>query len=224
MKRALPENKRKETTPRRRNMLLALLTALAVYVLVFLLVTVSATPKRHTLSVDSIAQETITATKDVEDKISTDKLKAQAREGVSTIFKQDHDITVTVGQDAEKYFDSLILIHSASQQLKAAKLTDTAGKPAGTFNWGTELTRVELDNLKAMCSVQMSDDELMLILNAEEADLNVLKAQVLPLMNQALQNGVKEQFLVEAENERKDRAGAPQQSKKHAAAAERQRH
>ena len=84
-------------------------TLLLGFVIVFGVFTVVATPKRHSLKVGDIADTTITATKDIEDTIATQKLRdAAAASVVDGTTKMDTSISAAVDENVLSILTTLM--------------------------------------------------------------------------------------------------------------------
>ncbi|MHB1314986.1 MAG: HD family phosphohydrolase [Christensenellales bacterium] len=172
-----------------------LIVSVCVYVAVFLLTVIAVTPQRHTVSVDEIATETITATKDVVDKITTDKLVEQARNSVTVQFKEDYNVTLQVNDSISAFFGSLHEVYITGHQMKDAKTSLNGQNPE--FNWLLSLTTQEIAAVKAKCTLELTNTELVAILDSSESGIDTLNDLVSGLVTASLKERIKEQYLEE---------------------------
>ena len=114
----------------RSEALISALTLALGFLIVFGVFTVVATPKRHNLKVGDIAGATITATKDIEDTIATQKLRdAAAASVVDGTTKMDTTITAAVDDEVVAI---LTMLMEARSEYAMAGLVVTTPTPAPT--------------------------------------------------------------------------------------------
>jgi len=94
-------------------------------------------PKRYDLSVGVISNQTITATKDVEDTIATEKLRGAAADAVEPSYRSSHGVVETVLENLRNAFAELRTVQQYGQTLHAQDET-TAEYKSKTFS-DTEL-------------------------------------------------------------------------------------
>ncbi len=110
--------------------LMSVLMLMLGFALVFCVFMVVATPKRHDLKVGDISDTTITATKDIEDTIATQKLRdAAAASIVDGTTKLDTTITATVDESVLSVLSAMTL---AREQYDAVTLATPTPSPTAT--------------------------------------------------------------------------------------------
>ena len=97
------------------------------FILIYLVLTNVVTPKRYTLVVGEIAQSTITATKAVEDEVTTRANIDRARASVDSMFKRDDGVAISVSEDVAAALQTVADYRSKYQ--KAANEHKTVDMP-----------------------------------------------------------------------------------------------
>ena len=81
--------------------------AIVNYVIIFIMLMAAILPKQYSLKVGDILQYPISATRDVEDTLTTEELRQAARQNVSNIYRFDENITESVIVEVEQIFDQI---------------------------------------------------------------------------------------------------------------------
>jgi putative nucleotidyltransferase with HDIG domain len=194
---------------------LGFLVAVVSYVVIFMMVTASIAPKRYDLQVGDLAKETIKATKDVIDEISTQKLIQEAHNSVDIKYKQDEAITNEVLENIHSCFSTIGDIRVEGEK-ERIRMTETMA-PSQQDNEGNDDTdstaegEKQLENsftysdsfLKEMGNklpVTLSRNDVLTILSAKQAELDTLKQKILELTSDSLKSGTKEEFRMDQMN------------------------
>ena len=169
--------KRKERGPI-RPAFASLLITLWAYATIFVLMASAISPERYDLRVGEVSTRTITASKDVEDTISTNKLIEAAEREVQPSYQSDDSVMP----------DVLVSLEDGFAQLRAL-----AQLRIGMDGTVAELTEETLNNAaEAMSPVEMTDAALTAALSASDDTLSELTAVAVNLTREALNAKVAE--------------------------------
>ncbi len=213
-----PVQKTKRTS---RQKLANVLVGVCSYIIIFLLLIAAITPKQYNLSVGNIAPETIKATKDVEDTITTELKRKEAREAVETVYKSDATVADRVLADMDAYFAALLQVNAKGEEIRQQKLADqhsastpppaSPGEgdgrddatPEPTATPTPEATPADVfsdEFISAMADIvpiELTDSEILAILEASPEELENLKNTVEVLAAEALDSAIKEEGLAD---------------------------
>jgi len=193
---------------------LGVLVAVASYVVIFMMVTASIAPKRYDLKVGDLAKETIKATKDIIDEISTQKLIQEAQNSVDIKYKQDETITNEVLENIESCFSTIgdIRLEGEKERMRISEAltsapqdtegTDTDSALEGEKQPGDDFTYSDsfLKEMGNKLPVTFSRNDILTILTAKQAELDILKQKILELTSASLMSGIKEEFKMDQMN------------------------
>lgn len=104
----------------RSGLYLRALICLAAGILLFGLFAAAITPVRYQLSVGMVPQSTITATKDVVDEITTEKLRDEAAAAVTPTYKYQEGVTENVMSNFDQVFAQLRAVRQYGEMLPDA--------------------------------------------------------------------------------------------------------
>ena len=144
---------------------LGFLIALIASLIIFVILALAVTPARYDIQVGQPAPNTIKATKDVEDKITTDKLKQDAAAKVKSIFVSDPDVTQEVTSELGKTLKdiggiSVLLISDETKELTQSQLASA----------NEQLDGVNLD-MNALKALAAADESTLSSLTADTVSL-----------------------------------------------------
>ena len=149
---------------------LGFLIALIASLVIFVILALAVTPARYDIQVGQPAPNTIKATKDVEDKITTDRLRTDAAAKVKSIFVSDPDVTQEVVSEISEAFKDIEGISSL--------LTSDENK---------ELTQTQLASAnEQLDGVVLDMDQLKALAEADESTLSSLAADTVTLVQGAM--------------------------------------
>jgi len=195
--------------------------AIVNYVIIFIMLMAVILPKQYTLKVGDILQHPISATRDVEDTLTTEELRQAARESVSNIYRFDENITESVIVEIEQIFDQIQMARQLAQNKyedykkelqKKQEIQDSQDEQIidqqQTENHEPSpddiLTDQFIGEIKEDFPIMLSNDEILTCLNADEDELVQLKDQLLKTLNKLLDLHIKQDNLLEARNTLRD--------------------
>ncbi len=162
----------------------------------------SLTPKRYEVSEGSVAKETITAPRMVEDTVMTEALRQAARNNVESIYSVDTDLADTLISGAQSFFSALKSFKNTAEDIKAGSVPTVTGADGETYE--TEDTRewedvIPSNDLLAMLvklPVSITDTSLgYALLETEDTEIDKLQELVLSTLETKLRAGVSEDDL-----------------------------
>ena len=192
--------------------------------LIFMVLLYSILPKQYSLKVGDILQNPISATRDIEDTIATQRLKEAARDNVSQIYRFDQHITESVIIEIEDTFDQidkarqLVLnrfedykqeLKNQQESLETTEDVPIPGEEDTESNTSIEplepdpdeiLTDQFIGEIKKDFPIMLSKDEIMTCLNADVEELNQLRDQLLGTLRGLMELHIKQDNLLEAKN------------------------
>ncbi len=150
--------KTKSIKKKQRAPVASLLVAVITFAAVFVMLALAVTPDRYDIEVGQPAPNTIKATKDVEDKITTDRLRAEAAARVKSIYVSDPAVTQQVTEELTEALTSL-------RQVSALLTSDDS----------TELTATQLESANAQLNgIVLGMDQLKALGSAGEEELSAI--------------------------------------------------
>jgi hypothetical protein len=161
----------------RRPVIRRALLLLSIYVTLSTLLFISLLPESIQLEVGQASPRYIGATRTVEDRYTTNKLKEQAVQSVKDIFEQDPNVFVQTSTQVTDIFQQFL-------NIKAVQAT----------------TAARLDMLREALAVELSDDALTTGLGLGAETNSRLTANLNALLDEAYQRGIKAEA-VEASKE-----------------------
>ncbi|WP_129724004.1 HD family phosphohydrolase [Xylanivirga thermophila] len=197
--------------------MLNILILIATYAIIFVMIIVSISPKQYDLSVGDILDEPIKAPRNVEDKLLTHQRIEEAKQNVPAVYRLDKHISEEVIKELDTVFASIKdarnmageRFRSAQSQQKGDQENEQQGDTGEKFT-GEEQTKIEsitdvlddafLTELEKKFTIQLSSDDLVTCITADENDMkklyNALKQSLLDM----LEFGIKKENLYEAKN------------------------
>jgi len=160
--------KKNRPTSRFASVLSKVMLGTVVFVVLFALLSAAITPERYDIQIGQPAPNTIKATKDVEDTITTKAEKAKAAGKVGDIFTTDPNVAEEVIKDAQAKFELF------------KQISKNAGESAGDSG---VISANEL-----LQPLTISAEEYDALSNANEEDLDTLFARTVRLLNEAFSN------------------------------------
>lgn len=156
-----------------------LIMGLTVFFVMFAMLSAAITPDRYDIQVGQPAPNTIKATKDVDDLITTQKLKAEAANVVRSIYNVDENVKTAVMEKAVSRF-SLLQQVSALYHGAESSVTDT-----------------ELESANAQFApVSITAEQLNAMGNADDKTLSAITQRALELVSMTMDNNLMESQLV----------------------------
>lgn len=134
------------------------------YVLLLIVCLLAISPERYDLSVGDVAPQTITASKDIVDEITTERRRNAAAAAVSPVYYKDDTISDTVLTDMETVFSELRAVRELGAQIQ-----QSWPNGEGSFD--------EADYQRAgglLSSLTLSSYQLRTLMNTSEHDFEML--------------------------------------------------
>ncbi len=192
------------------NILILVLT----FFLIFFILFTAVSPERYELKVGDIAPEPIPAPRDVEDELATQAKRQEAMEKVPEYYTLHQNITAGTIAEIEEIFEKMDEARSkVEERLRQWEEEQKQGQggesPMPSYAPQEEPYRPTPDpaefydekfmgELKSLFTIQLSNDNIMTILNADKQDLNLLKSHLVDTMQAMLEVGIKEEQLAES--------------------------
>ncbi|MBQ2817280.1 MAG: HDIG domain-containing protein [Clostridia bacterium] len=166
------------------SLLIGVLGFTLIYIILFNVVA----PKRHNLVVGEIAQSTITATKDIEDEVTTRARIEEARSSVESIIKQDDNVLEATLQDVSDTV-AVVLEYRTNYQ-NHVKLYKTA-------EMDTYMPSISLidDFLEALKPCIITRDEAVDVLMASDARIVSFTNTYKMLIEETIESGIMQEDL-----------------------------
>ena len=189
-------------------LLLLLLTMLGIGITVDLL-----SPRQYVISAGSIAKDTITAPRTVEDPLTTEALRESARNAVKPVYALSEETVDTLMDGVNLFFRSLTGLRNAAEELRISTLplyVDENGEEQpippeqDTRSWENVISQDTLLGLLTKLPVNVTDTSLgYALLNASEAELERFRSIVTDTLSDRLSAGIDEQSLDRVKSEAK---------------------
>ena len=140
------------------------LFAAGAYTLLLIICMLAISPQQYDLSVGDVAPETITASKDIVDEITTERRRQSAADAISPVYYKDDSIFDLVLADMESAFSQLRAVRELGGQIRAG--------------WGEGTTQfTEEDYTQAMgllTALSLSNYQLRTLMSTDETDFENL--------------------------------------------------
>ncbi|KXZ39684.1 hypothetical protein SAMN05661008_00639 [Alkalithermobacter thermoalcaliphilus JW-YL-7 = DSM 7308] len=139
--------------------------ALLFFVINFLLLFTFLSPQKYELRVGERAQEDIRATKDIENKIETEKLIKKAVENVQPVYRINPTVQAEIKSDIDNFFEQIYILKD---------------------NKDLELE----DKIKKFKEVKISEKSIAKALSMDKQRLEYLKRYIFETINQIMNTGI----------------------------------
>ena len=155
-----------------------LLVGLVMFFVMFTLLSAAITPERYDIQIGQPAPNTIKAAKDVEDIITTEKLRADAANNVRSVYSVDENVKDTVLQTLKSRLEAV-------KQVANLYLPPEEGK--------SEVTGTQLDTANQQLSpVEITSEELVALGAADERTLDAIVSRAEELVGETMDNNLRE--------------------------------
>ncbi|MBR4039361.1 MAG: HDIG domain-containing protein [Clostridia bacterium] len=142
---------------------------LLVYAVLLLICFMAISPEQYDLSVGDVSPQTITASRDIIDEITTERRRQQASDAVSPVYFKDDSVSDTVMADMEEAFSELRAVRELGQQIKGGWSDD-----------GQSFSDEDYGQAQGMLSkVRLSNYQLRTVMNTAERDFETLYQSVI---------------------------------------------
>ena len=155
-----------------------LLVGLVMFFVMFTLLSAAITPERYDIQIGQPAPNTIKAAKDVEDIITTEKLRNDAANSVRSVYSVDENAKGTVLQTLEGLLDAV-------EQVANLYLPPEDGK--------SEVTEAQLSTAnQQLAPVEITSEELVALGAADEKTLDALLRRAEEIVTETMDNNLRE--------------------------------
>ena len=155
-----------------------LLVGLVMFFVMFTLLSAAITPERYDIQIGQPAPNTIKAAKDVEDIITTEKLRNDAANNVRSVYSVDENAKDTVLQTLSGRLDVV-------EQVANLYLPPEDGK--------SEVTEAQLSTAnQQLAPVEITSDELVALGAAEEKTLDAIMRRAEEFVSETMDNNLRE--------------------------------
>lgn len=155
-----------------------LLVGLVMFFVMFTLLSAAITPERYDIRVGQPAPNTIKAAKDVEDIITTEKLRADAASNVRSVYSVDENVKDTV-------------LQTLGSRLEAVKQVANLYRPPEEGK--SEVTDTQLDTAnQQLAPVEITSEELVALGAADEKTLDAILSRAEELVTETMDNNLRE--------------------------------
>ena len=154
-----------------------LLVGLVMFFVMFTLLSAAITPERYDIQIGQPAPNTIKAAKDVEDIITTEKLRDDAANNVRSVYSVDENAKDTVLQTLSGRLDVV-------EQVANLYLPPEDGK--------SEVTEAQLSTAnQQLAPVEITSDELVALGAAEEKTLDAIMRRAEEFVSETMDNNLR---------------------------------
>jgi len=179
-----------------------LISIAIVFALSCIVTITSLTPKRYEVSEGSVATETITAPRMVEDTVTTEALRQAARNSVDSVYSVDTELADTLISGAQSFFSALKSFKNTAEDIKAESAPTVTGADGETYaaedtrEWEDIISSSDLLAMLVKLPVSITDTSLgYALLETDDADIDELQDLVLSTLETKLREGVSEDDL-----------------------------
>ena len=132
-------------------------------VLIMGMVIFTSAPERYEMTAGAISRYTINASKEVEDTVTTERLRAEAGRAVDPIYKQQEGVTDEVKADLDAILAELMAVHRYAETLEDRE----------------NFTGEELEHAKSLVTtISISENQLLTLMRTDGQTLTALFAQI----------------------------------------------
>lgn len=163
---------------------------LLVYAVLLVICFLAISPEQYDLSVGDVSPQTITASRDIVDEITTERRRQTASNAVSPVYFKDDTVSDTVMADMDAAFSELRAVRELGAQIRGAWTDDSAS-----------LTDEDYSQAQTMLTlVKLSNYQLRTVMNTTERDFETLYQSVISATRTALVSTITEGQINDAIN------------------------
>ncbi len=142
-------------------------------------------PRRYTLTVGSISHQTITATQNVVDEITTEEKRKAASASVEPTYHLDESVAFTVMDNLKKLFDELSKVQQYG--LTVQEVDDEGNEITKTFS------NSEIEYAQGLVSlISLTRYQATVLMTVSSEDFDIMVTNVTRAVQNALNSGVRE--------------------------------
>ncbi len=161
-----------------------LLIGLIVFALLFVMLSTTISPKRYEIRVGEVSSVTITAPKEVEDKLTTQQKREEAAASVQPYYIQDPSVEQIVLEDLDKAFDALENIRLSVEEASA--------KPPLGKQSKVDIPQLVEKAHTLVAPVELTDDQILAVMGLPKEELEALSVSTRRFARAALRATVSE--------------------------------
>ncbi|MBP3427227.1 MAG: HDIG domain-containing protein [Clostridia bacterium] len=144
------------------------LYALLTYAVLLCICLITISPEQYDISVGGVAPKTITASRDVEDSITTKRRRQAAADAVSPVYYKDDTVSEAVLLDLDAVFSELRAVRELGEQIRAGWTQDNSSFSAEDYAQASRL----------LTSITLSEYQVRTLMNTAERDFESLYQSV----------------------------------------------
>ena len=188
--------KKRKTAEKPKSRIYGAIVLTVSFALACLVTITSLTPKRYEVSVGSVAKESITTPRMVEDSVNTEALREAARNNVSQVYAVDEKLADTLISNAQSFFSALTSFRNAANTTRAASnpvAADGTAEADDTRTWQEVISTADLLSMLGNLPVKISDTSIgYALLDATDAEIEQMQELVMTTLEEQLRAGVSE--------------------------------
>lgn len=153
-----------------------LLVFIAIATTIFLLVASTFIQKSYSIEIGDVSPSNFKATRQVEDRVTTNRLRDEARDKAITVYRQDPTVEVSIENRLNKFFEELINYRTINEiNLEGDLIYD-----------------INIDNISSNVLQILTIEEANYIVNMEVSNFNQFKSSIYNMFKSLLENGIRE--------------------------------
>jgi len=141
---------------------------LLVYAALLVICFLAISPEQYDLSVGDVSPQTITASRDIVDEITTERRRQMASAAVSPVYFKDDSVSDTVMADMEEAFSELRAVRELGTQIRSAWTDDS--------QFFSDEDYAQAQNM--LSRIKLSNYQLRTVMNTAERDFETLYQSV----------------------------------------------
>ena len=161
-----------------------------VYAVLLAICFLAISPEQYDLSVGDVSPQTITASRDIIDEITTERRRQQASDAVSPVYFKDDTVSDAVMADMDAVFSELRAVRELGTQIRSAWTDDHASFTDEDYGQAQHM----------LSAVKLSNYQLRTLMNTAERDFETLYQSVTSATRTALVSTITEGQLNDAIN------------------------
>lgn len=158
----------------------SLLIFIAIFITIALVIVSSYIQEGYNIKIGDVSPQNFKATKQVEDKITTEKLRDEARATVVTVYKRDQSIENQIRESLNNFFDDVINIRLINE--------------TSMYDDSVELQQDDIDSFIKNSEVlsELSYDEINYIISMDVATFNQFQSNIYNIFERLMVNDLRE--------------------------------
>lgn len=196
------QNKNRSSAPRpihtraSVNSLRCTIYGLICYLAVLFIVLQAIIPTRYDIKPGDIASATITAPKEIKDKITTDRLIDQAIGAVEPVYSRNESITAEVLKNVNDALQAIASVRTQGINIRNEWLAENPDAAADDYTYQTTF----IDTLISLLPFSSTQDEVFMLINASDAMLDQFSSGLLSRISNLLNQGIRSEQTEDKKN------------------------